>query len=196
MLTQRAAPSVAGVLATRIVLGPREPADTAASTSSGPCRASRASPRRACGFSPRRARAQWCGGCSPRAPRGSTPRGRRLRGTCRGPGRRWLRGWGAVAVGLGEQPSERRGGGGLVGAGLLEAPRLADDRVGSGVDVDPEGSARELLDVASGGGGHGVTITSRQRESPTFVPRPVPRRWSIAFELRCLAGSRLSESNR
>jgi len=42
----------------------------------------------------------------------------------------------AVAVGLGEQPSERRGGGGLVRAGLLEAPRLAGDRDGSGVDVD------------------------------------------------------------
>ena len=64
-----------------------------------------------------------------------------------------------VAVGLGEQLAERRGGGGLVGAGLLEAPRLAGNRVGSGVDVDPEGPARELLDVASGGGGHGSTIT-------------------------------------
>ena len=55
----------------------------------------------------------------------------------------------AVAVGLGEQPSERRGGG-LVGAGLLEAPRLAGDRVSPGVDVHPEGPARELLDVADG----------------------------------------------
>ena len=64
-----------------------------------------------------------------------------------------------VAVGLGEQLAERRGGGGLVGAGLLEAPRLAGNRVGSGVDVDPEGPAGELLDVASGGGGHGSTIT-------------------------------------
>jgi hypothetical protein len=54
-----------------------------------------------------------------------------------------------VAVGLGEQLAERRGGGGLVGAGLLEAPRLAGNRVGSGVDVDPEGPAGELLDVAS-----------------------------------------------
>lgn len=43
-----------------------------------------------------------------------------------------------VAVGLGEQLAERRGGGGFVGAGLLEAPRLAGDRVGSGVDVDPK----------------------------------------------------------
>ena len=65
----------------------------------------------------------------------------------------------AVAVGLGEQPAERRGGGGFVRAGLLEAPRLASNRVGSGVDMDPERPARELLDVASGGGGHGVTIT-------------------------------------
>ena len=34
-----------------------------------------------------------------------------------------------VAVGLGEQFAERRGGG-LVGAGLLKAQRLAGDRVG------------------------------------------------------------------
>jgi len=46
-----------------------------------------------------------------------------------------------VAVGLGEQLAERRGGGGLVGAGLFEAPRLAGNRVGPGVDVDPEGPA-------------------------------------------------------
>jgi hypothetical protein len=64
-----------------------------------------------------------------------------------------------VTVGLGEELAERRGGGGLVRAGLLEAPRLAGNRVGSGVDVDAERPARELLDVASGGGGHGVTIT-------------------------------------
>jgi hypothetical protein len=32
------------------------------------------------------------------------------------------------------------------------------DGVGSGVDGDPEGSAGKLLDVASGGGGHGSTI--------------------------------------
>ena len=44
-----------------------------------------------------------------------------------------------VAVGLGEQLAERRSGGGLIRAGLLEAPRLAGDRVGSGVDVDAEG---------------------------------------------------------
>jgi hypothetical protein len=46
-----------------------------------------------------------------------------------------------VAVGLGEQLAERRGGGSFVGAGLLEASRLAGNRVGSGVDVDPEGPA-------------------------------------------------------
>jgi hypothetical protein len=63
-----------------------------------------------------------------------------------------------VAVGVGEQLAERRGGRSLVGAGLLEAPRLAGDRVGSGVDVHPEGPAGELLDVASGSGGHGSTI--------------------------------------
>ena len=44
-----------------------------------------------------------------------------------------------VTVGLSEQFAERRGGGCLVGAGLLEAPRLAGDRVGSGVDVHAEG---------------------------------------------------------
>jgi hypothetical protein len=65
----------------------------------------------------------------------------------------------AVAVGLGEQPSERRARGGLVGTGLLEASRLTCDRVGSSVDVHPEGPAGELLDVASGGGGHGSPIT-------------------------------------
>ena len=59
----------------------------------------------------------------------------------------------AVAVGLGEQPAERRGGGGFVGTGLLEAPRLAGDGVGSVVDGDPEGPAGKLPDVASGGGG-------------------------------------------
>jgi hypothetical protein len=64
-----------------------------------------------------------------------------------------------VAVGLGEQLAEHGGGGSFVGAGLLEAPWLAGDRVGSGVDVDPEGPAGELLDVASDGGGHGRTIT-------------------------------------
>jgi len=75
----------------------------------------------------------------------------------------------AVAVGLGEQPSERRGGGGLVRAGLLEAPRLAGDRVGSGLDVDPEGPAGEWLDVASGGGGHGSTITRNSDIRSTTV---------------------------
>jgi hypothetical protein len=40
----------------------------------------------------------------------------------------------AIAVGLGEQSAERRGGRGLVGAGLLKTPRLARDRVGPGVD--------------------------------------------------------------
>jgi hypothetical protein len=64
-----------------------------------------------------------------------------------------------VAIGLGEQAAECRGGGSLVGAGLLEASRLAGYRVGPGVDVDPERPARELLDVASGGGGHAVAIT-------------------------------------
>jgi hypothetical protein len=63
-----------------------------------------------------------------------------------------------IAVGLGEQLAERRGGGGLVRAGLLEAPRPAGDRIDSGVDVHSEGPARELLDVASGGG-HGSAIT-------------------------------------
>ena len=65
----------------------------------------------------------------------------------------------AIAIGLGEQSAERRGGGGLVGAGLLEAPRLARDTVGPGVDVDPERPTREFLDVASGGGGHASAIT-------------------------------------
>src|ERR1700759_1381550 len=64
-----------------------------------------------------------------------------------------------AAVGLGKQLAERRSGGGLVGARLLEAPRLAGDRVGSAVDVHPERSAGEPLDVAPGGGGHGSKIT-------------------------------------
>jgi hypothetical protein len=64
-----------------------------------------------------------------------------------------------IAVSLGEQLAEGRGGGCFVGACLLQAPRLAGDRVGSGVDVDPERPAGKLLDVASGGGGHGSKIT-------------------------------------
>jgi hypothetical protein len=48
---------------------------------------------------------------------------------------------------------------GSSGQVCLRAPRLAGNRAGSGVDVDAEGPARELLDVASGGGGHGRTIT-------------------------------------
>src|SRR6266496_5351015 len=91
----------------------------------------------------------------------------------------------AVTIGLAEQPSERGGGGCLVRAGPLEAPRLASDRVGPGVDVDPEGPARQLLYVTSGDGGHGATIT---RSGP-FVPRPVPRLRTEAFDLRLLPGA-------
>jgi hypothetical protein len=43
-----------------------------------------------------------------------------------------------AAVGLGEQPSERRVGCGLVGAGLPQQAFLAGDRIGSRVHLDPE----------------------------------------------------------
>jgi hypothetical protein len=64
-----------------------------------------------------------------------------------------------VAVGLTKQLPEHRRGGRLVRAGLLEAPWLAGNRVGTGVDVDAVRPARELLDVPSGGGGHDSTIS-------------------------------------
>jgi hypothetical protein len=64
-----------------------------------------------------------------------------------------------VAVGLTKQLPERRHGGRLVRAGLLEAPRLAGNRVGTCVDVDAVRPARELLDVPSRDGGHDTTIS-------------------------------------
>ena len=50
-----------------------------------------------------------------------------------------------VAIGLGEQLAERRGGGGLVGAGLPKQAFLAGDRIGSCVDLDSERAARQAL---------------------------------------------------
>ena len=160
----------------------------AGSTSSRPCRASRGSPRQACGSSPRQGRAQWCGGRSLRVPPWSIPRGQRLLGIWRGPGRGSLPGE-VVAVSLGEQAAEHRGGRGLVRAGLLEAPRLAANRVGPGVDMDAERPAGELLDVASGGFGHDCTITRNTDIRSTT-------RSTTVFESGFLAGRRLSESNR
>jgi hypothetical protein len=66
-------------------------------------------------------------------------------------------GWRVILCsGLGAERLQVVVGGHLRGAG---APLLARSRVDSGVDVDPEGPARQLLDVTSAGGGHGVTIT-------------------------------------
>ena len=64
-----------------------------------------------------------------------------------------------AAVGLGQQPAKRYMGGGLVGTGLPEEALLAGDRVGSGVDLDPERAARQPLYVTSAGSGHTGTIT-------------------------------------
>ena len=64
-----------------------------------------------------------------------------------------------ATVSLIQQSPERRGGGRLVRAGLLETAGPAGDRVGSGVDVHAERSAWELLDVAAEGVGHDGTIT-------------------------------------
>ena len=98
-----------------------------------------------------------------------------------------------VAVGLGEQLAEG-GGGGLVGAGLLEAPRLAGDRVGSGVGMDPKGPAGELLDVASGGGGHSSTMTLRAGYLGDGCHRDMPQERSgnveIGVTMEYLAGVR------
>jgi hypothetical protein len=97
-----------------------------------------------------------------------------LAGPGREPGLGWPPGWEAVTVGLGEQLAERCGGSGFVGAGLLEASRLAGDGVGSGVDGDPEGPAGKLLDVASGGGGHGSTVTrNADIRATTHSTRPI-----------------------
>ena len=54
---------------------------------------------------------------------------------------------------------ERRGGGRLVRAGLSQPTRSARDWVGSGVHVHAKRPARQLLDVAADGVGHGRTIT-------------------------------------
>ena len=81
-----------------------------------------------------------------------------------------------AAVSFVQQSPERRGGGRLVRAGLFEAARPSGDWVGSGVDVHAEGPARQLLDVASDGVGHGGTITrsgvirSTTRSTPSNFP--------------------------
>jgi hypothetical protein len=68
--------------------------------------------------------------------------------------------------GLGQQSAKRHMGGGLVGAGLPEETLLAGDRVGSGVDLDPERAARQPLYGTSAGLGHNRTITRSGRFGP------------------------------
>jgi hypothetical protein len=76
-----------------------------------------------------------------------------------------------AAVGLGEQPTERCVGGGLVGAGLPEQAFLAGDWIGSRVDLDPERAARQSLDMTSAGLGHGGTIARSGLSGPQLGPR-------------------------
>jgi len=54
---------------------------------------------------------------------------------------------GLVALGLLQQPAQRLKGGRVVSAGLAQAPPLAGDRVGPGIDDDPERAAGQLLYV-------------------------------------------------
>ena len=81
-----------------------------------------------------------------------------------------------AAVSFIQQSPERRGGSRLVWACLFEAARPSGDWIGSGVDVHAEGPARQLLDVASDGVGHGGTITrsgvirSTTRSTPSNFP--------------------------
>ena len=98
----------------------------------------------------------------------------------------------AGPVGLAQQPPERRSGGRLMRAGLFQAPRLAGHLVGSGVDVHAERPARQLLDVASDGVGHGRTIT-RSGVIRSTTPFHAFKR---NVRLMPLNWSRLSESNR
>jgi hypothetical protein len=86
-----------------------------------------------------------------------------------------------LLVNLGEQAAERGGGRRVVGAGLLDTAPFAGDRVGSRVHVHTERPAGQLLDVASGRGSHGGTVT---RWTP-MVPRLVPRARTRLFGLLC-----------
>ena len=98
-----------------------------------------------------------------------------------------------AAVGLDEHPAERCVGGSLVGAGLPQEARLAGDRVGSRVDLDPERAAWQLLYMTFARFGH----DDKKARFGLFGPRPGPRSRTIVFDLWLLTGwSRLSESNR
>lgn len=52
-----------------------------------------------------------------------------------------------AAVSFGEHPAQCHMGGGFIGAGLSEQALLAGDRVGSGIDLDPERAAWQPLNM-------------------------------------------------
>jgi hypothetical protein len=64
------------------------------------------------------------------------------------------------------QPRPRNDRRRLVGADLLQLPRLARNRVDARIDVDPVGAARQPLYVTSPGRHHEVTITQKLRLVP------------------------------
>jgi hypothetical protein len=68
----------------------------------------------------------------------------------------------------------------------------AGDRIGSGLDLDPERAAGQPLYVTSAGLGHNRTMTRSGR----CGPRPGPRFRTSMFDFMASTWSRLSESNR
>ena len=72
---------------------------------------------------------------------------------------------GLVPFGLFQQAAERDGRRRLIGASLPEAAFFPGDRVGSGVDLDAEGTARKLLYVTLGDGGPTSTVGPQKLRS-------------------------------